>query len=171
MRLLKILHLVLMVLFLGGILSSIALSLTTNLANFDVTYHTYKSLIIISDNIVRNGAVGTLLLGVVYGFFTTWGFFKHKWLTVKWIIFIVQTFLGIFMVDRLMVANMALLESEKAMALNNPVFLHNHFLRQYIVIAQIALTLFIVIISVIKPWRSKRKAQKLAIESKLVPEG
>lgn len=159
MKWLKIIHLVLMVFFLGGILSSFALSFTLNLASFDATYSTYRSLIIISDNIVRNGAVGTLILAVVYGFFTTWGFFKHRWLTVKWILFIGQTFLGIFMVDRLMVANMAFLESEKALALNNPVFLQNHFLRQYIVMAQIAITLCIVIISVIKPWRSKRRAQ------------
>lgn len=162
---LKILHHCFVVLFLGGILSSFALNLKLDLSSFDEVYATYRSFIIISDNIVRYGAQAILVLGVIYGVFTTWGFFKHKWLTVKWIIFIAQTFMGILLVDRLMVANMLLLETQGSGALTNPVFLENHYLRQAIVIVQIALTLFLVIISVLKPWRNARKAARQLAES------
>ncbi len=44
---LKMLHILLIVLFLGGILSSFALTLNLNLSNFDDVYMTYKSLGII----------------------------------------------------------------------------------------------------------------------------
>ena len=40
---------------------------------------------------VKYGAQGIILLGLTYGFFTPWGFFKQRWLTVKWILFTIQT--------------------------------------------------------------------------------
>jgi hypothetical protein len=155
LKVLKVLHLLMIVLFLGGILSSFALIIKLDLSNFDDVYTSYKIFNIISDNIVKVGAQGTILLGAVYGFFTKWGFIKHKWLALKWILFIAQTFIGILVVDKLMVANIALLETEKVLALSNPVFIHNHFLRLDVVIAQIGLTLFALILSVLKPGRSR----------------
>src|ERR1041384_6746777 len=145
LRLLKMLHILLIVLFLGGILSWFALLIKLDLSNFDEVDMAYRTFNIITDNVVKIGAQGTIVLGAVYGFFTRWGFIRHKWLAVKWLLFIVQTFIGILVVDKLMVANTTLLETEKFMPLSNPVFLHNHFLRLYVVIAQIGLTLFALI--------------------------
>jgi len=155
LKVLKMLHILMIALFLGGILSSFALLMRLDLSNFDDVYSSYKIFNIISDNVVKIGAQGTILLGAVYGFFTKWGFIKHKWLAVKWILFIAQTFIGILIVDKLMMANMALLEAEKALALANPVFIHNHFIRLDVVILQIGLTLFALILSVLKPGRSR----------------
>ena len=155
LKILKMLHILMIVLFLGGILSSFALIINLDLSNYTDVYLTYKSFNIISDHIVKMGAQGTILLGAVYGFFTKWGFIKHKWLAVKWILFIAQTFIGILIVDKLMVANTALLEVEKIMALSDPIFLHNHFLRLYVVMGQIGLTLLALILSVLKPGRRR----------------
>ena len=155
LKFLKIMHLLLIVLFLGGILSSLALLMNIDLSNFDEVYLTYKNFNVISDHIVKIGAQGTILLGLIYGIFTRWGFIKHKWLGVKWLLFIVQTFIGILVVDRLMTANLALLETEKSLALDNPIFLHNHYLRLYVVIAQIGLTLLALTLSVLRPGRSR----------------
>lgn len=156
MKWLKIIHLLLITLFFGGILSSTALNLNENLAVYEGTFQTYKSIVIISDYIIRTGAVGTLLVAFIYGFFTNWGFFRHKWLTVKWILFIGQTLIGIFVVDELMMSNMAILEADKSLALVNPVFIENHKLRNYAVIVQIIITIFIFVISVLKPWKKKK---------------
>ena len=155
LKILKMSHLLLIVLFLGGILSSFALIMRLDLSNFEEVYLTYKNFNVISDNVVKIGAQGTILLGAVYGFFTKWGFIKHKWLALKWLLFIAQTFIGILIVDKLMVANLALLETEKALAISNPAFIHNHYLRLYVVIGQIGLTLFALILSVLKPGRSR----------------
>src|ERR1051325_9540913 len=155
LKILKMLHMFLIVLFLGGILSSFALLMKLDLSKYNGVYAAYKTFNIISDSVVKIGAQGTIVLGAVYGFFTRWGFIKHKWLAVKWLLFIVQTFIGILVVDKLMVANTTLLETEKFMPLSNPAFLHNHFLRLYVVIAQIGLTLFSLILSVLKPGRSR----------------
>lgn len=155
LKILRMLHFLLIVLFLGGILSSLALLLKFDLSNFDDVYFSYKSFSIISDHIVKIGAQGTILVGAVYGFFTRWGFIKHKWLALKWLLFIVQTFIGILVVDRLMVANLGLLETEKTLALSNPTFIHNHYLRLYVVIGQIGLTLVALVLSVLKPGSSR----------------
>jgi hypothetical protein len=155
LKILKMFHILLIVLFLDGILSSFALLLRLDLTNFEAVYSNYKVFNIISDNVVKMGAQGTILLGAVYGFFTRWGFIKHKWLAMKWLLFIAQTFIGILVVDKLMVTNLRLLETEQILALSNPIFIHNHYFRLYVVIGQIGLTLFALILSILKPGRSR----------------
>ncbi|MED4285112.1 DUF2269 family protein [Priestia megaterium] len=158
MKWLKIIHVFLVVVFFGGILSSLALNLHINLNKYEDSYLNYKNIIVISDNIVRWGAIGTLLVGLIYGFFTNWGFFKHRWVGVKFILYIIQTIVGIFIIDKLMISNMELLESQKELALSNPVFIRNHEIRQYAIYFQVVVTTFIFIISFLKPWR-KRNSQ------------
>lgn len=156
-RWLKILHIILVSLFFGGIMSSLVLNFTMEMAAYDQTLELYKNVVTISDYIVRIGAVGTLLIGFIYGLFTNWGFFKHRWVTVKWVLFIIQTFVGIKIVDELMMENMALLEMEGSKALSNPVFIDNHTIRQYAVYFQVAVTVFIFGISVLRPWKKKKQ--------------
>ncbi len=115
LKLLKMFHILMIVLFLGGILSSFALLIKLDLSDFEAVAGAYKTFNIISDNVVKMGAQGTILLGAIYGFFTKWGFIKHKWLAVKWILFIAQTFIGILIVDKLMMANIVLLETEQVL--------------------------------------------------------
>jgi len=158
MKWLKTIHVFLVVVFFGGILSSLALNLHINLDKYEDSYLNYKNIIVISDNVVRWGAIGTLLVGLIYGFFTNWGFFKHRWVGVKFILYIIQTIVGIFIIDKLMIFNMELLESQKELALSNPIFIQNHEIRQYAIYFQVVVTTFIFIISFLKPWR-KRKPQ------------
>ncbi|MFZ5967331.1 MAG: DUF2269 domain-containing protein [Bacillota bacterium] len=155
---LKIIHILLIVLFLGGIISTLAINFNLKISTFDEAYVSYTTSIIISDYVIKYGAQGTLIIGIIYGVFTNWGFFKHKWIAAKWFVWIAQTFIGIFVVDRFMVANMTILEAEKDMALSNPIFLQNHSIRQYVVIVQIVLSIFLICISVLKPWKKKSAA-------------
>lgn len=113
MKWLKIIHILLAAMFFGGIMSSLALHFAVNMAAYEETLSFYQHAVIISDHTIRIGAVGTLLIGFIYGILTKWGFFKHRWITVKWVLFIIQTFIGIFIVDQLMTSNMDMLEAEK----------------------------------------------------------
>jgi hypothetical protein len=171
LKVLKMLHIFMIVLFLGGILSSFALLMRLDLSSFDDVYSSYKIFNLISDNVVKIGAQGTIVLGLVFGFFTKWGFIKHKWLAVKWLLFIAQTSIGILVVDRLMVSNLALLTTEKALALTDPVFIHSHFLRQDDVILQIGLTLLALILSVLKPGRHRVIPAAQPISQIPLPDG
>lgn len=160
MKWLKIIHVFLVVVFFGGILSSLALNIHLDFTKFDESYLGYKNIVIISDHIVRWGAIGTLLVGLTYGFFTNWGFFKHRWVGVKFVLYLIQTIVGIFIIDKLMITNMELLETQRELALTNPEFIRNHLIRQYAVYFQVAVTIFIFIISFIKPWRKKKAPLK-----------
>ncbi|MFS0820417.1 DUF2269 domain-containing protein [Bacillus sp. 1P02SD] len=160
MKWLKIIHVFLVVLFFGGILSSLSLNLYLDFTEFNESYLGYKTIVIISDHIVRWGAIGTLVVGLIYGFFTNWGFFKHRWVGTKFVLYIIQTIVGIFIIDKLMVTNMELLETQREVALTNPEFIQNHVIRQYAVYFQIAVTTFIFIISYVKPWRKKKEIRK-----------
>lgn len=42
------------------------------------------------------GVMGCLLTGLIYGFLTKWGFFKHRWLIWKWVLTIIMILLGTF---------------------------------------------------------------------------
>ncbi|MDA1675528.1 DUF2269 family protein [Bacillus cereus group sp. TH152-1LC] len=160
MKWLKIIHVFLVILFFGGILSSSALNLHIDFTKYDESYLGYKNIIVISDNVIKWGAIGTLLVGFTYGFFTNWGFFKHRWVGVKFVLYIIQTIVGIFVVDKLMVANMELLETQKELALSNPIFIQNHEIRQYAVYFQVFVTIFVFIISFLKPWKKKKLHSK-----------
>jgi len=59
-----------------------------------------------------------------------------------------------------MMANMELLETQKELALSNPMFVRNHEIRHYAVYFQLAVTMFVFIISFIRPW-GKKKAWKV----------
>lgn len=155
---LKIVHLVVLVLMMGGIICSTLLRATMKLTSFDEVLTTYKLLQHISDYVVRYGAQGLLFTGIAYSVFTNWGFFKHTWVTVKWVAFMGQTVFGIFFIDRWMVKNLSLLEAEGQAALANPVFLQNHSLVVNGALAQIAVIVFLVWVSVAKPWRKKGAA-------------
>lgn len=37
------------------------------------------------------------MTGLIYGLFTNWFFFKHRWVTAKWILTILAIFSGTFM--------------------------------------------------------------------------
>lgn len=52
------------------------------------------SMKFVDDWIIIPGAMGSLLTGVLYTVFTRWGWFKHRWITVKWAITIFGILFG-----------------------------------------------------------------------------
>lgn len=42
--------------------------------------------------IVLPAAILTIIQGIIYGFYTGWGFFKHKWVLFKWILVLLIAF-------------------------------------------------------------------------------
>ena len=46
--------------------------------------------------VVILGAFGCLITGLIYSSFSNWGFFKHTWLILKWIITVAAILFGTF---------------------------------------------------------------------------
>ncbi|HYG57396.1 MAG TPA: hypothetical protein VD902_04955 [Symbiobacteriaceae bacterium] len=154
---LKIIHIFFMVLMLGGIITSLTLRFSLNSTDFDEVLVGYRLLQIVSDHIIRYGAQGLLFSGVVYSVWTNWGWFKYRWVAVKWAVFFLQTIFGIFFIDRWMVDNLVMLEAEQAMALSNPVFVQNQNLMQYGALVQVVVVVALIGVSVLKPWKKKNE--------------
>lgn len=104
------------------------------------------------------GAVGTFLTALVYSLWTNWGWFKHKWITVKWIVCVFGMIFGTFWLGP-WIGEMAQIAHETGMdALTDPVYLSNRFNVLTFGTFQTATVIFALFISTLKPWKSKRSS-------------
>lgn len=103
------------------------------------------------------GVMGILITAIIYGVWTKWGFFKHKWLTLKWVTTIVMILLGTFVMGPAVDGNVCDL---KWYDQNSMQFYDN--LRITIIWGSVQFTmlLFVVYLSVFKPFKAKNKEIK-----------
>ena len=102
------------------------------------------------------GAIGTFLTALVYSIWTKWGWFKHNWITVKWIICIFGIVYGTFWLGPWL-SEMAHIAKDQGMkALSDPEFLGNRLNLMIFGTSQALTVVFAVFISTLKPWRNKK---------------
>lgn len=66
-----------------------------------------KCHLVIDEFFLIPGGVGILLTAIGYGCFTKWGFFKRRWITVKWIVTFVLLAIGAGYMEIIIKENMA----------------------------------------------------------------
>ena len=155
-KLLKVFHLLFAIMWICG---AIALTLGQHIATpqtGDELYMKLRMLQIIDDFIIIPGANGCLLTGILYGIWTSWGFFKYRWLTVKWVLTVVQIPFGTFFLGVWLNGSVEVADSLRDAALNNAQLIHNTMMISIWGIIQLAFLLFHIVISVYKPWKKKR---------------
>lgn len=150
---LKILHLFLAIMWIGGALAMSILALTSKPETGDELYMFSRMLQIIDDYLIIPGAMGNILIGVVYGIWTKWGFFKHRWLTVKWVLTIVQVLFGTFVLGPWINENVALAQTLGQDILSSVDYFHNLQMTRIWGTVQTTILLSFIIISVLKPWK------------------
>lgn len=84
MKALKCLHLILAAVWFGSSVSLNLLRCLVGEPDAAGMYWMAQVLETIDLKILVPGVIGCLLTGLVYGRFTHWGFFRHRWLAVKW---------------------------------------------------------------------------------------
>jgi len=124
----------------------------------DELYMQSRIVQIVDDYFIIPGALGSLLTGLIYGIWTHWGFFKHTWITVKWILTILQILFGTFILGPYVNNNVILADRirDKAMLSNDIVLFQANV--QITLIGgsiQFVLLVFMVVLSVQKPWRKR----------------
>ena len=114
-----------------------------------------RSLIvqILDDYFIIPGAIGVLITGLIYSIGTNWGFVKHTWIIVKWIMTILQILFGTFVLGPFVNNNVTLTDRLRDAALTDSVVLGNILTTQIWGTVQLSLLLLMVVISVQKPWR------------------
>ncbi len=158
-KILKIIHIILSSMWVGGAIC-LTLVLFCITPDGDGVYTWSLALKIIDDFAIIPGAVGCLLVGVVYGIFTKWGFFRHAWLIVKWVLTVAQILFGTFVLGPLVNGNVKIAAATGAAALTDPVFIHNVGTSKILGPIQLAGLLFVVAISILKPWKKKQGVNK-----------
>lgn len=155
MKILKTIHLIFAIMWMGGAFSMMLLLFTTApMVNHEM-YMRSLALKMIDDYLIIIGANGIIISGILYGIFTKWGFFKHRWITAKWIITIFMMLSGTFAMGPYVNANVYEIDSITEYAAKATEF--NQNIAQIIPwgILQTVLLVLVIIISVFKPWKKK----------------
>jgi len=105
--------------------------------------------------VVIFGAVGCLITGLIYSIFTGWGFFKHRWLTFKWVVTISAILFGTFFLG-VWEKNMMIISGNMGLAaISDPAYLYNQRMNLIFGSIQNGIIIFTIYVSVFKPWKKK----------------
>lgn len=155
LRWLKGLHLLAASCWIGGALSLITLYfLKSGVDDGGVLYGVNRSIHHVDTNIVvLPGAIGSLMTGLCYSLFSNWGFFRQRWLTVKWITTVTAIIFGTFWLGPWETAMMEISGKLGMAALQDPAYRHNQLMNLAFGALQTATLAVLVFISVFKPWK------------------
>jgi hypothetical protein len=154
---LKIFHLLFVSAWIGGQMSLILIqNIKYQLALPEHQYGILAAVKAIDDTVIVGGAVGCLLTGLAYSLMTNWGFFKFRWITVKWTSTVLLILFGTFFLGPWLNEMAAISANEYALALMNPKYLYDEKMNMIWGTAQFGINIVLVIISVLKPWKRQK---------------
>lgn len=99
------------------------------------------------------GTMLTVLTGITYGAFTNYGFFKFRWITVKWIVGVAVILSGTFIFHPDSLKLISIIESNADGVFRNPQMMASFYQGRITTLVQGLFLVFLVVISVFKPWR------------------
>jgi len=111
------------------------------------------SLKFIDDFIIIPGALGSLLTALIYSLFTNWGWFKHHWITVKWVINLGGVIFGTFWLGPWLNSLAPLAKAKGLAALADPAYVQARSMLLSLGTLQACTIALAVFISVLKPWK------------------
>lgn len=155
-KILKIFHLIFSMMWVVGVMAMGILSLQKAQSG-DELYMILHISRVIDDTLVIPGAVCTVITAILYGVFTNWGFFKHKWIIVKWVLSLLIIIAGTFYFSPLLDNSLYIADTTRDLALDNEEVLRGSRISIIGAFVQGSLLIFAIVISVIKPWKARRK--------------
>ncbi len=93
----------------------------------------------------------------VYGIFTNWGFFKHKWLVLKWVLTIFMILFGTFYMGPLVKENVIIGKAVMEGGGDTALYWHNVSANAVAGLLQLILLTVVTVVSVYKPWKRSDK--------------
>lgn len=153
---LKCFHLFFVSLWVGGVVAMTLMIYSMKANNGMELYGIDISKKFIDDFIIIPGAIGSFATGLLYAIFTKWGWFKHKWIIVKWAITLFGMVFGTFWLGPWLNAMPPISMMKGLDALTDTTYMHNQQMLSIWTPLTLALILFALFISVLKPWRKKK---------------
>lgn len=161
-QLLKSVHLTIAVIWLGSAISMNALRLGwVPVANTDL-YSVDHAIAVIDNWVVVPAAMLTLVTGFLESWLTTWGFFRHRWVTVKWVLTAALIVSAPLLVSRWSNVLEAISQVEGLAALKNPDYIQARAWYSITGVSYIASLAFMSVISTLKPWMKPERGRTRA---------
>jgi hypothetical protein len=151
-RWLKSVHLLFAAVWTSSAIALIAMQTGLHASGGGELYGMLRAAKFIDDFLIIPGAIGSLLTGLIYSIWTNWGFFRHRWITVKWVINVGGILFGTFFLGVWLNSLPPLAEQLGLDALADPLFIRNRMLNLVFGGIQMLSLIFALVISVIKPW-------------------
>lgn len=149
---LKSLHLIVSVIWLGAAISMNLLRYGWAPTASGDLYAVDHGIAVIDNLVVVSAAWLSLLTGLLESWFTTWGFFKFRWVTVKWVLTLAIMVYAPLFISRWDRSIQAISKAEGLRALLDPAYVQYRALYGWSGIGLIALLAFMSVISTLKPW-------------------
>ncbi len=149
-------HLIVSVVWLGGALSMNLLRFAWAPLGDGDLYAVDHAIMVIDHSVVVPAAFASLLTGLVESWLTTWGFFKYRWVTLKWIATVALMVYAPLFQARWLRELESISSVEGLAALQNPLYRQDQLLYTLSGIAMITALALLTVISVLKPWMKKR---------------
>lgn len=154
-KILKILHLLVVMTWTVSIIAMWVLSWISYDTGQELFMY-YKCMVWIDRLLTVPAAILSIGTGIFYGLLTPWGFFKQRWIIVKWIVCgIVILLASLVFYPACQHAYSTILQNYDAALNNNQVLTSLKMARDASFYQAIAL-IFLVVISVFKPWHKHR---------------
>lgn len=157
-RWLKALHIIFASLWGGGSAAVVVIMCLFHPTNAVEMYAKYMSLYYVDLYVVGSGVLGCMVTAYLYGKYTSWGFFKHWWLVVKWVTLIGYIFIGLFFFMPWLDNSIEFAESLPPL---QPLGAETVTIKTFhtsLTIIQISVVIFFAFISIKKPWGLRIKA-------------
>ena len=106
------------------------------------------------------GALGCLVTGFVFALFTPWGFFRHRWLTCKWLLTVVCILIGAFVLGAWEEEMFIISRTLGNAALADSSYLAAKTKHMLVCGAQVSALLLMIGISVYRPWSRKTNVKR-----------
>ncbi|MDR1309095.1 MAG: DUF2269 family protein [Deltaproteobacteria bacterium] len=163
LRVLRTIHLVAAGLWIGGAVALNLMIAGLSTAESDGQLYGFNlACKFLDDAVLIPGAMGCLVTGILISSLTNWGFWKHRWVIVKYVLTIFCILFGTFYLGPTVNDQPEISYREGLMALSNPEYVDNYYSSLKGGAVQILLLLLMFLISVFKPLKGRGRG--------LVPE-
>lgn len=157
-RVLKIFHLVCAGLWIGGAVGLNLMVAALGPGESGAELFAYDmARKFVDDFVIIPGAMGCLLSGLMISAFTPWGFFKHRWVTLKWIFTVACILYGTFVLGPMINGQPGISRALGLEALTDPVYQANRSNNLLGGGLQLLAIFFMICISTLKPWKRRPK--------------
>lgn len=107
---------------------------------------------IVDDCLIIPSALGSLFTGLTFSLFTSWGFFRHRWLTFKWVATLGTILFGTFFLGPWVNGMEAMTAAEGGRAVGTALYQQYDKLNGIFGILQFVLLGVMLALSYLKPW-------------------